>query len=127
MLAAAVDPALRHRLARLLGMLGSEYDSEALNAARLADRLVRSSGLSWSEVLSLPAPDPRSDDDAFADWPGGWRGACAFVLRQGTLNEFERTFCTKITGYVGEASPKQQAVLRRLLDRAVAEGRRETG
>lgn len=39
------------RLAHLLGMLGSRFDGEALNAGRLAHRLVRSAGSTWPEVL----------------------------------------------------------------------------
>jgi hypothetical protein len=40
-MSAAMAPADRERLARLLGMIGSAHDGEALNAARLADRLIR--------------------------------------------------------------------------------------
>jgi hypothetical protein len=39
------------RLAALLGMIGSAHDGEALNAARLAHKLVVGSGLSWEQVL----------------------------------------------------------------------------
>lgn len=114
----------RARLARLLGMLGSHHDGEALNAARLADRLVRSSGLTWTEVLSPPpALDPQPDE-AFAEWPGGWRGACAWVMRHGTLSQFETDFCRVIAGYIGDPSVKQQIMLRRILERTLAEGAR---
>lgn len=41
----------RHRLSRLLGMMGSNADGEALNAARAADRLVRQHGLTWPDVI----------------------------------------------------------------------------
>jgi hypothetical protein len=48
----------RERLIRLLGMTGSDHDGEVSNAARLADRLVRSKGLRWGDVIppSLPSP-----------------------------------------------------------------------
>ena len=55
----ALAEADRDRLARLLGMLGSDFDGEVANAGRLADRLVRNAGLTWPDVLapSLPPPD----------------------------------------------------------------------
>ena len=37
-------------LARLLGMMGSAHDGEALKAARIADRLVRDAGCTWFDV-----------------------------------------------------------------------------
>src|SRR3954471_3160878 len=43
------------RLARLLAMMGAAHDGEALNASRLADRLVRESGATWLDVLTLRA------------------------------------------------------------------------
>ena len=61
----------RTRLARLLGMMGSQHDGEALNAARLADKLVREQGITWFNVISTappraspdPPPPPRPSDD----------------------------------------------------------------
>ena len=41
----------RERLAALLGMIGSNADGEALNAARIADRYIRSKKATWSSVL----------------------------------------------------------------------------
>lgn len=41
----------RNRLAKLLGMIGSAHDGEALNAARMAHTLVRTAGVTWEEVL----------------------------------------------------------------------------
>jgi hypothetical protein len=41
----------RKRLAQLLGMVASDHDGEALNAARLADRHVRDRKMTWQSVL----------------------------------------------------------------------------
>ncbi len=41
------------RLVKLLGMLGSQHDGEALAAARKAHALVRDSGHTWAELVSL--------------------------------------------------------------------------
>jgi hypothetical protein len=43
------------RLAKLLGMVGSKHDGEALNAARAADKLVREAGLAWPDVIASSA------------------------------------------------------------------------
>lgn len=45
------------RLIRLLGMLGSQHDGEALNAARLACRWVAEKQTSWATLLT-PEPEP---------------------------------------------------------------------
>jgi len=51
------------KLAKLLAMLGSSHDGEALTAARKAQEMVKASGTTWQEVLGLentnqdPAPD----------------------------------------------------------------------
>ena len=42
------------RLLKLLSLLGSDQDGEALNAARMAARLVKAAGLSWEDVLAGP-------------------------------------------------------------------------
>jgi hypothetical protein len=61
----------RERLARILGMMGSDHDGEALAAARLAERLRREADATWSEIIvpTLPPPDDpapafRTPDDA---------------------------------------------------------------
>lgn len=42
------------RLVKLLARIGSSHDGEVLNAARLADRLVRRAGLTWDDILAGP-------------------------------------------------------------------------
>lgn len=41
----------RRRLARCLGLLGSDHDGEVLAAARRAYALLRSSGMTWEDVV----------------------------------------------------------------------------
>ena len=48
---AAVDPKDRQRLARILGMLGSANDAEALVAARQAEAARRALDVSWQQLL----------------------------------------------------------------------------
>jgi len=45
------------RLAQLCGMFGSAHEGERANAAALADRLVRQSGLTWHDVIRQPPPE----------------------------------------------------------------------
>lgn len=42
----------RARLARVLEMMSSTHDGEALNAARAATKMVRDAGVTWEQVLS---------------------------------------------------------------------------
>ena len=46
-----LSPDKRTRLIQLLGMIGSSHDGEALNAARLAQRLIGGEGMTWEEVF----------------------------------------------------------------------------
>jgi hypothetical protein len=40
------------KLARVLGMVGSDHDGEALNALRLADRMLRETGMGWGDLIA---------------------------------------------------------------------------
>ena len=52
----------RGKLAKILGLLGSDKTGEILSAARAADALIRNANTSWAEVLKQSA----IDDDAHA-------------------------------------------------------------
>ena len=41
---------------KLLGLLGSDHDGERATAGAKADALVRKLGLTWADVIVLPAP-----------------------------------------------------------------------
>jgi hypothetical protein len=49
-----LDTQSAERLAKLLGMLGSNSDGERANAARMADQLVRGLGLTWGDIVIPP-------------------------------------------------------------------------
>ena len=42
------------QLIKILGLLGSDHDNEALAAARLAEKERRKRGLTWGEIVNLP-------------------------------------------------------------------------
>jgi hypothetical protein len=115
----------RVRLSRLLAMLGSDFDGEVINAGRQADRLVRSAGVSWTDVInpSLPPPDnarwPGTDPD-----PAGpdWRQTAAACLRfPMLLNKWEFDFLSGLPRFPG-LSKKQRDTLRNIVTRLRAAG-----
>jgi len=52
-----VTPADRAKLARILGMLGSEHAGERASAALQAEAFRKRHGMTWEEMLALPAVD----------------------------------------------------------------------
>lgn len=56
-----LDPASALKLAKICARFSSNHDGEALNAARMADRLIRELGLGWHDVLVVESRiKPRS-------------------------------------------------------------------
>lgn len=72
----------RSTIAKLLGLIGSDHDAEALAAARKANELVKARNGTWPEVLGLgeappTPPPPEADHVALArDLLGKGRGVC---------------------------------------------------
>jgi hypothetical protein len=118
----------RLRLARLLGMTGSAHDGEVVNAARLADRLVRENGLTWRDVVapvgrglaSVPEPEDVSIDAIRRDW----RRAAQWCLSRGgnVLRGKDRDFLHTIAGYRHCPSDAQLVWLQGLVNRTLAAG-----
>ena len=103
----ALPPELADRLVKLLGMVGSEHDGEALNAARLADKVVREAGLTWKDVLGTV----NLDLDAISK-------SCFEIMLSGmALTYHERSFLTGLPRF-RHPTEKQIHWLNDLLDRA---------
>ena len=51
-MSALLDPRAADKLVRICGMFGSNHDGERASAAAMADKLIRSQGLTWPEVIS---------------------------------------------------------------------------
>ena len=114
-----LNPSQIDRLAKLLGMTGSQHEGEALNAMRLANRIVREAQMTWFDVLGAT---PSVDDGSFTQW-GGWRGAVQFCQRNARLlSSWEADFCAYMALWIGDASPKQRRLLRVLVNRIIARG-----
>jgi hypothetical protein len=100
----------RSRLGRILGLLGSNHDGEALAAARMAERMRRDAGLTWPEIVE-PAPPPAAEwaDEVEAD-------PIAFCFgRSEALTHWEIDFLRSIRRQSYPLTGKQTRVLRRLV------------
>ena len=107
----SLPPAFAARLTKLLGMIGSAHDGEALNAARLADKLVREAGLTWANVIGTANASPATDLCAVAR-------ACIEIPQSGVrLTFYERRFLTDLPRF-RHPTEKQIDWLNNLLDRA---------
>ena len=107
----------RSRLAKLLGMVGSTHDGEALNAARMADKLVREAGVSWADTLG-GAASPPPDYDTLPSHVF----LCDVCLKDGhrqKLTQWELDFVASVRGFE-EVSPKQRKTLRRIYEKTFA-------
>ena len=122
----------RERLAKLLGMIGSSFDAEALSAARRANELVHEAKTTWHEVLGQITPngtksngsvkpnDRPSRDGAVYDLNDARDIAAAIILctaMGSVLSTREKRFVRSMAEYNESCYPtdKQLAVLARLL------------
>ena len=97
-----LDPAAADRLVKLCGLFSSNGDGERATAARMADDLVRSNGLTWRDLLA-----PTSSPD-LVRW----------ILKHAeALNEWEASFVSTLRG---DLSPKQKAKLEQIVEKVHA-------
>lgn len=61
-----LSPSDRSTLAKLLGLIGSDHDGEALSAARKAHALIRAKGATWGDALGLDDMPAEPDHVALA-------------------------------------------------------------
>jgi len=108
---APIPPIDRERLAKLLGVLGSEHDGEVVAAGRAADRLVRQSGMTWRSVL-IGAP-PLCAPVEF-----NLSSEIDFCLRwRRRLTAWEREFLASLRAQRTPLSTRQRNVLNRIADK----------
>jgi hypothetical protein len=113
----ALSPSELRRLANLLGMLGSNFDGERANAARLADTFVREHGITWADVLHAAPPVP-----VVVTRPQGppryWRDAALQVRadHSGAISERSYEFLHSILDRGRALTPAQEKWLRDLCD-----------
>jgi hypothetical protein len=124
----ALSAADRTRLARLLGMLGSDHACELANDGAMSDRLVRGRETTWASVLSAAAeksrPDPRTYDRGFEagyaqarrDLLPPWRAMREWCLDGLDLAEREHDFLVRLVRWK-RLSAKQIAWLEAIFSR----------
>src|SRR3954462_8180152 len=117
-----ISPDLANKLAKVLGMLGSDHDGEIAAAGRRAHAMVKGAGLTWDQVLA-PANSP---PEAPYRPPRRWRrpatpsDAAALCLQwPEVLTDWETDFCRSVAGQ-RQISAKQAGVLARIIGKIEA-------
>lgn len=132
----SLSPALAEKLSKLLGMTDSSHDGEALNAVRLANRVLVENKLklTWQEALQpgLPSPDDserqrRTWDHDTRAWPRemSWQEAVRFCATYSyLLNQRSRDFITGLSYYTHRPSEAQLGWLENCVGKLLAKGLR---
>lgn len=109
----ALPATSRAKLAKLLGMLGSNHPGERDAAGLAAHRLVTQAGLTWHQIVTPPPIEKRLPE------LGTWRVTCAEILkRPGSLRPWEVGFVRALPGFK-RLSTKQRYILKEIADRAL--------
>jgi len=104
----------RARLARVLEMIGSSFDGEALVAARRAHALVRGAGLTWEKLLT-GTPGAASDGWVEPDSVSEALDRCWDYVED--LTPWEREFIDNLAGWRGSLTEKQAKRLAELVEK----------
>jgi hypothetical protein len=104
-------PRQRDQLVKILGLTGSQYDGEALAAARKAHGILTAAGLSWDTVIAPADADHHPDDGDMAstDAEISW----CLDHGDGVLTAWDRQFLVSLQSF-SRHSEKQKAVLDRI-------------
>jgi hypothetical protein len=103
----------RKKLAKLLGMLGSDHAGERDAAGLAAARLVQQHGITWQAVIEPPAIEKSLPE------LGTWRQTVAQCLeRPGSLRAWEAGFLRDLPAF-RRLSTKQRYCLKEIADRVL--------
>ena len=112
----ALAKADRIKLAKVLALLDSDKEGEALAAARAAARLVRERGATWRQVI-----EPAAIEKTLPEL-GTWRATVARCLEcRGSLRAWEVGFLRDLPAFQ-RLSTKQRYVLKEIADRVLWSG-----
>jgi hypothetical protein len=105
----------RGRLAKLLGMLGSDHDGEVVAAAKQAERLRRKAGITWAEIV-VPAKSLASRSDHL-EWPETTTESIELCIEHAdVLSGWDKKFLASIARRSPNTlSEKQLSVLARMV------------
>ena len=103
-----LDPHDADKLAKLCGLFSSDHAPERAVAAAKADKLIRSHGLRWSDVIS-PVPTGTTERIRFAlghiDLLSRWEhGFLLGIRHKQSLSEKQSTVLDQIIAKIGGAS-----------------------
>jgi len=115
-----LDDATADRLAKILGLLGSDHAAERAAAAAKAYAVVRAAGLTWREVV-MPSPPIAPQLEGGSSWRLLAAECYAQIAR---LSPNESKFVGAMLTWRAEPSPRQLAWLTAIHTRVHgAEGR----
>jgi hypothetical protein len=114
-----LDPRTLDRLAKLCGMFGSAHAGERANAARMADELVRVSGVTWFDVIRVNKAAVA--DDELVPYDHAERLTRFAVKHAHVLTPWEANFAHSLHEQCWRRfSPKQRAVLDNIVEKIIA-------
>ena len=121
--AALVDVAPRIR--RLIRLLGSDCDGEALAAVRALGRTLASIGEDFHTLANAVESAPERSAPAAHRECEGHREVARWILNSGAYLSFkERSFVTNVASRFGSLSPRQETWLADILERVSVQSRR---
>ena len=118
----AASPELRDRLAKLLGLLGSDHDGEVAAAGRRAHKLLTEAKLTWHAVIAPPPVVVNAPEPAQRRWrePRDTAATIAELLRwPEPQTAWELDFLRSVAGR-HSLTEKQEAVLERIFKKVRA-------
>jgi len=111
----AFSGAERERLAKLLGLLGSDHAGERDAAGLAANRMVRQRRITWDDVLGVSTRAPVASHPRSPGWREVVRRCHA---RKHALRPWERDFISGLDRFP-RLSPKQAGILRAIAARVL--------
>jgi hypothetical protein len=111
------------RLKKLLLMLSSDRDGEVVNAARLIDSTLRTTGSDWHDLAGAltergARPRPQRPPPLRDESPANWREQRDYCLeRRGLLRGRELEFLTSLIHWRGMLTDKQASWLTAIYQR----------
>ncbi len=106
-------PSDLRKLAAICDRFSSSFDGERAAAAKLADKLIKDRGATWTDVLHAEPPIPIVLQPSA---PRYWRQCAEEVLFEhpGAVNAWEQEFLQSILQKGFALSEKQEIILRRI-------------
>jgi hypothetical protein len=110
--ASLMTPADRKRLIAILGMLGSDQPGERAAAGLKAEELRKKLDLSWEQIIGEKSDEKPRSGGRRTDWEDKIE-ECAKHMDM--LSEWEQGFVENMMMWDGVPTPRQKAVIDRIL------------